>query len=47
MLLGKAKSPVLMYVALGVLLMLLSYPFIRASHNPTPAQPTVPLHDQK
>ena len=47
LLLGKPKSPVLVYVALGVFLMLLSYLFIQARHNPAPAQPTAPLHDQK
>src|SRR6267143_214494 len=47
LLLGKPKSPVLVYVALGVLLMLLSYLFIQARHNPIPAQLTAPLDDHQ
>jgi hypothetical protein len=46
---GKRKNPLIAYIAVGVLLVSLTYFFIQAKRQPghsAPPQP-VPLHDQK
>ena len=45
---GKHGSATMVYIALGVLVALLSYLFVQATHHTAPdPQPHAPLHDTK
>ena len=44
---GKHGSATMVYIALGVLVALLSYVFVQATHADSNAEPPAPLHDTK
>ena len=45
---GKHGSATLLYIGLGILVVLLSYVFVQATHHTDRAvQPQAPLHDPK
>jgi hypothetical protein len=45
---GKHGSATMLYIVLGILVILLSYVFVKALHHTDPnAEPHAPLHDTK